>query len=238
MEKVKSKTELLCYNTLLTFLKIAMVEIFYSSINSLKDHEIIHYLQVLPSEMRKEILRNKLIEARKAKLIGRLMLLHQLNCSKSGYSLEDWELDKAKKPFIKNWNNFNISHSGEFVVLCISTHMVGIDIEQIKDLEDFFTLSAFFTLDEKRFVANSSQPAYAFYEIWVKKEAYLKAVGIGLSIKLDSFSCLGQMISFNNLNFSFTQLFIHPGYICFLCCDIPVPMVTLKQFHINDLVFT
>lgn len=211
-----------------------MVEVFYSNINQLEDHKIDFYLQLLPAGMRKEILRNRLIESQKAKLLARLMLLQQLNFSKTGMSLEDWDLDRTNRPFIKNWNNFNISHSGEFVMLCHSNHQIGIDIERVQYLQDFLSLSEYFKLEEKKFVMDSLDPASAFYEIWVKKEACLKALGVGLSIKLNSFSCLGEMVSFNNFIFFFTQISIHPEYVCYLSCNSPDTMINLKQFNLNE----
>jgi 4'-phosphopantetheinyl transferase len=211
-----------------------MVEVIYSNINQLEDYKINLYLQFLPEAMRKEILRNKLIESQKAKLISRLMLIEQLNVSESGLSLEDWYLSNTNKPFIKSWNNFNISHSGDFVILCHSKFQVGIDIERVEYLNDLLSLTNFFSEDEKKFVLDSIEPNAAFYEIWVKKEAYLKAIGMGLSIKLDSFSCLGEMINFDNMLFFFKQIFIHPRYVCYLSSSLPNTSISLKQFHLKD----
>lgn len=211
-----------------------MVNVYYANINSIEDHKIGFYRQLLPEAMRSGLLRYRLIDDQKARLLARLMLLHQLNCSGSGKSLDDWQVDKAHKPFIENWSNFNIAHAGEWVVFCCSDYQVGIDIEQVRPLEDLASLSTFFTAEEKQFVMDAAAPTAAFYEVWVKKEACLKALGVGLSVKLNSFSCLGEMVRFDEVPFFFTRLFIHQQYVCYVSCSIPDPIINLKQFHLNE----
>jgi 4'-phosphopantetheinyl transferase len=80
---------------------------------------------------------------------------------------------------------FNLSHSGDFVVLAISHHSdIGIDIEQIRLLPDYeeimskdFTPSS---LPRLRRIPKESQ-ALAFWKAWVRKESVVKAEGSGIS---------------------------------------------------------
>jgi len=48
----------------------------------------------------------------------------------------------------------------------------------------------FFTKEEACYVAGSKDRSAAFYYIWTRKEAFLKAAGIGLRVKLSAFSVL------------------------------------------------
>ena len=87
---------------------------------------------------------------------------------------------------------FNLAHSGELAAYAVSTKRnLGIDVELIKPEsagEDiarrYFSgreVSDLLTLPPEQRVA-------AFFRCWTRKEAYLKATGMGLQTPLDSFS--------------------------------------------------
>ena len=86
---------------------------------------------------------------------------------------------------------FNASGSGDVAVCAVTSgQSVGIDIEQLRDDCDpdvvRYALSDVERSDFERIPA-AEQPA-AFYRTWTRKEAYLKAVGCGLSRPLASFA--------------------------------------------------
>jgi len=86
---------------------------------------------------------------------------------------------------------FNLSHSGEMVVLAIGRGpAVGVDVEQVIRVSELDAIaSRFFSASEK--AALNEVPAqardFAFYCCWTRKEAFLKALGDGLAHPLDSF---------------------------------------------------
>jgi|SRR5688572_22460025 len=86
---------------------------------------------------------------------------------------------------------FNASHSHELAVYAFAQdHDVGIDVEYIK--EDFATqeiAERFFSKYEVgilRALPREEQGA-GFFRCWTRKEAYIKAIGSGLSHPLDQF---------------------------------------------------
>lgn len=86
---------------------------------------------------------------------------------------------------------FNLAHSHHLALLAFSWgRELGVDLEHIRPLPDAHELvSRFFAPNEIqawRQVTPAGQQA-AFFAIWTAKEAYLKAVGQGLAIPLDSF---------------------------------------------------
>jgi phosphopantetheinyl transferase len=57
----------------------------------------------------------------------------------------------------------------------------------------------FFTTRERGYIASSEDQSKAFFEIWTKKEAYIKHQGKGISISFTSFDVLDERISQNML---------------------------------------
>ena len=86
---------------------------------------------------------------------------------------------------------FNVSHAQGVALLAFSRgREVGVDIEQIRPLEDAVQIAErFFSASEVvRFTAVSSeQKPQAFFNCWTRKEAFIKVIGEGLSCPLDSF---------------------------------------------------
>ena len=87
---------------------------------------------------------------------------------------------------------FNITHSHEMVLLALSLERcIGVDIERIRDDVEFKKLAdRFFSRQETEVLENydkSELPA-AFFACWTRKEAFVKALGDGISFGLSEFS--------------------------------------------------
>lgn len=94
------------------------------------------------------------------------------------------------KPYIKKDNyHFSISHSGTFVAFVSHTSPVGVDVQEMKSV--ISPAVRFFTQNEKDYI--NSDP-HRFFEIWTKKEAYIKMLGTGLSTPLSSFDVLTEPV--------------------------------------------
>lgn len=79
--------------------------------------------------------------------------------------------------------HFNLSHSGELALCAFSDHRpVGIDIEKLKPISHLESMMARCLLEKEQAAVNAAQnPLEAFLQHWTCKEAYLKAIGMGLS---------------------------------------------------------
>ena len=86
---------------------------------------------------------------------------------------------------------FNVSHSGLTALLAFARgRTVGVDVEQIRnDFDHEAVARRFFSGDEQRQLAAlaPSERFIGFFRCWTRKEAYIKAVGNGLSLPLDQF---------------------------------------------------
>ena len=96
-----------------------------------------------------------------------------------------FESGKNKKPELKNnfWPelHFNISHSGNWILIAISNQQIGIDVEEMNAFFNYKNLLPFsFSREEAAFIENSDLPYNNFYRLWTRKESLLKATGKGL----------------------------------------------------------
>jgi 4'-phosphopantetheinyl transferase len=102
----------------------------------------------------------------------------------------EFEVSEFGKPSLAQTTNaqqinFNVSHSGDWIMLgVVRNARIGVDIEEVKP-ESATTEVAerFFT---KREIAElralpPDQRVIGFFNCWTRKEAYLKALGCGLS---------------------------------------------------------
>jgi 4'-phosphopantetheinyl transferase len=87
--------------------------------------------------------------------------------------------------------HFNVSHSNELALYAITRgRQVGIDIEHIRlDLAVAEIAGRFFSRREvaKLRTLPAEIQREAFFRCWTRKEAYIKALGEGLSLPLDQF---------------------------------------------------
>lgn len=98
------------------------------------------------------------------------------------------------KPFVINQASqihFNLSHSGERALVALSvSRELGVDIEELNREIDYGDLAArFFAPRECATLKRIAEPdrKRAFFACWTRKEAVVKAMGGGLSLRLDRF---------------------------------------------------
>jgi len=86
---------------------------------------------------------------------------------------------------------FNCSHSADMTLYAMTRHCdLGVDVEKIRPLQDVAEIAQpFFCPEEVRelFSLPAAEREAVFFRCWTRKEAYIKAVGDGLAIPLDSF---------------------------------------------------
>ena len=122
---------------------------------------------------------------------------------------------------------FNLSHSNGTAVFAVSREReIGIDIETLRDDLSILEVAASF-FSRAEVLSLNALPAQlrcqAFYRCWVRKEAYVKARGMGLSVPLDSFdvslnpgssaALLASTEPSDVLNWGLKDLVVADGYI-------------------------
>ena len=120
---------------------------------------------------------------------------------------EDIKESSSGKPYLENGPFFNVSHSGEYVVLAVHPKRdVGVDIERIKENK----------LDGIRFILNEEEQKVADLEtlflIWSNRESLIKCMGTGIKdIKKISGLPL-EGIRFVDKDAYYTKSMIYDGY--------------------------
>ena len=87
--------------------------------------------------------------------------------------------------------DFNVAHSGGLTLFAFTAGCdIGVDVEQIREVPDLLGIADRFFCSEEAAELRSltaDQRARGFFHCWTRKEAYIKAIGAGLSAPLDSF---------------------------------------------------
>ncbi len=154
-----------------------MTKVYVLDISSL---EVEFYKKRMPTNFLSEAKKYKDSEQFKRSFFSWYLLADILK--DSGFAVENIKIEynEYKKPRINNLF-FNISHSLNFVVVVLSNEDVGVDIEYIAK-KDNNKLARRILNDEEleRYLKNKDY----FYKIWTKKEAEIKRLGLGVTIKL------------------------------------------------------
>lgn len=137
------------------------------------------------------------------------------------YKYNEW----GKPELAEEGVYFNLSHSGDYVVLAVSDFPIGIDIE--------YKSKNYMSLAKRCFCKEEYEDIVAveeewerrrrFLEYWTMKEAYIKYVGEGLRIPLNSFrierGADGDSVLADNRNLVLQTFFLEDDYCVSLCAS-------------------
>ena len=176
--------------------------------------------QSLSNQRREKVDKLKFVNDKKLSILSEILLkkaLIELNVD----SNIELTYNKYQKPYLKNNDiYFNISHSGEYVICAISKDEVGCDIEYIKNI-DMKIANKFFNENEYNTILNSNNQLDTFYRIWTLKESFMKNLGLGFNIELNSFEIVLSnnptvKQNINNNKYYFKEIEIN-NYKCSVC---------------------
>ena len=122
------------------------------------------------------------------KVVVRLLLKRYLDVETIDFSVSERGKPYHKKIAGKQTVDFNISHSGEFILAGFAVGMdIGVDVQEMAGCPDYWEIAGnFYTEEEAEDVIKEG--AALFFQYWAAKEAYVKALGIGLGRGMDFFS--------------------------------------------------
>lgn len=150
-----------------------------------------HKISLLESEIEKKI------------CLYSELLIRYLACKKLKINNNDICICRGKygKPYLEKLTdfNFNISNTGNAIAAVLSNlGNVGIDIEKIRNI-NIEIANRFFSEKEREFVMNKNNKypnlSNRFFDVWTKKESYVKYTGYGFSTPFVSFDVFNDNIS-------------------------------------------
>ena len=210
---------------------MAYAKTYYLNISFLRSNEAINtYIDRVSPERKQRIETTKRAET-KASLLGAGLLLDEV--LKKSYGLTDIELETNEygKPSLKNHPeiHFNLSHSGDVVILTVSDTECGVDIESTqRPHEAMGVANRFFSRNEYAAMVLSADPNEAFCRLWTLRESYVKMRGKGFAIGLSTLKCDFRRgvctISQDNLpqtDAFFKEFRDIPGYRVSVCTNEP-----------------
>jgi 4'-phosphopantetheinyl transferase len=189
------------------------------------------YIDYVSPEKQNKIRRLRYAEDKKLRLFSdlfvRFLACTQLTLSPTALS---FGINDYGKPYLCGFPDFhyNLSHTRNAVAVSLSGAPTGVDAEKIKPV-DLKIAQRFFCRTEYDYIAADDKNQYRrFFEIWTKKEAFVKWRGQGLSIHLDSFDVTSAATAG-----LFTSHEID-GYIVTVCGDEKPELKILKESDLID----
>jgi len=133
---------------------------------------------------------------------------------------------------------FNLSHSDELALVAISDGPpVGVDVERLRPVDGALTVAETFFAPSERaelLAAPPAERALAFLRGWTRKEAFIKALGEGMSHPLTRFEvslgAAARLLAIDGsaaeaARWSLVALDPAPGYVGALAAPAPVETV-------------
>lgn len=151
-------------------------------ISNIHGFEALPGTELLSEKRRRELEKLNKAEDKQRCLVAGLLLRHAL-----GEAAEKLMYGEKGKPYLSGGACFNISHSGEYVVLAVSENNLGVDIERIGVYKEKLAQRC---CTEEEFLWLENRDKSDFFRLWTGKEAVMKATGLGLAMSARSFSVL------------------------------------------------
>lgn len=206
-----------------------MIKVYAINISPKVMEPIGEKLQEVGLNTRLQISKFRRHEDRVRKLYGELMIRKII---KEYLGVENFEIqlnrNKYGKPFLEDYSNFNynISHSGDWVVCATSDKAIGIDVEQSTDI-NLEIVNRFFSKEEVQYLSSRdiTQQKEEFFEFWTLKESYIKQIGMGFSINFKDFSIIKKRNEWRVMskrykeNVFFKQYNLERGYKVAVCAE-------------------
>lgn len=191
-------------------------------------------LLLLPDFLQTEIKQYKHRETALNSLIGKLLVRFVCIKNQLPFSLNDWKIDDKERPSISVKIDFNISHSGKYIVLAFAQERVGIDVEKHRKISiDLFR--KYFSDAEWQSIQASTNPEKQFFDFWAIKESAIKCNGKGVEVLSQTIIQNEQHVACVDDLFYYQFLPLHPEYSCALTIIQPL-QITWNSLNADEII--
>lgn len=177
-------------------------------------------LRMMPPERRERVLRLQQEERRREPLCAYMMLRLALWEQYQWRELPEISLSPQGKPCFREHPgvNFNISHTGGAVLVGLSDHPIGVDIEKLRPVSQraMRRLAGAYTEEE-------------FFKSWVRREARTKRSGNGISTMMRSETPLqyGEY---------YYEIDTFPGYVAGVATKDRTPPGKVRKYSLDEML--
>ena len=200
-----------------------------------------NYLEDLPIDVKEYVLKYQKQNDRLRVLCGKLLLQKLLQEINQDDLFNNIQLDHYKRPYVSNDIDFNISHSGDYVIIALTLSLsqgrgyacrkVGIDVEKKRDVK-YEEFERVFTEDEMQKIKSSQNSIDTFFQFWTMKEAIMKADGRGFHLPPNTFTVKNNVSLVDNKSWYLKNIFIDVNYDCHLATE-----NAETEIKINEIIF-
>ena len=145
----------------------------------------------IPQARREKLAAYRNEGARRLSLAASLLLVRALQ--DKGLHVDKIALSEYGKPYLPQLPDFHfsLSHSGAAALCAVSPKEIGCDIEEPRRCDEKIARRFFHPAEQEwLFSRPADEQAEAFLRLWTCKESFIKAIGLGLSLPLDSFTVI------------------------------------------------
>jgi 4'-phosphopantetheinyl transferase len=202
---------------------INVIDVFYTTFDKeMPEYLWDKYLALLPNDMADKNSKYRRWQDRHAHLFGKLLLIEGFKKYNIPSEILSYlRYNEYDRPYITDNIDFNISHSGKFIVCCMGKNVkLGIDIEECKDI-DFGDFTNVMTDDQWNIIKNSPNPVKAFFKFWTIKESVIKADSRGLSIPLSDIHIHDDTVCYDTGKWYLNEINLSDSYCACLACNKP-----------------
>ena len=162
------------------------------------------------------------------------------NASETGYHLlngllvdqgePDWAFfhDLRGKPVPSGPFHASISHTDDLVVAIVSNLPIGIDVERVRRIPHH-RIDRVFTEREIARITAASAPDPAFFFLWTRKEALLKALGTGFQGGPKGIEVLEDTVVADGIRWHLATRPLSSGHLLSLAGHAPIPAFFPEQ---------
>lgn len=156
---------------------------------------------------------------------------------KGDYDINKFNIGKYGKPYYDSNKavHFNISHTGNIVVVVFYICEIGVDVEYIENeycLDYQRDIMDFFNKREIEYLSSSLEFNYDFIKLWTAKESFVKYTGSGLYRELSSFFVdlksnlvyVQKKVEASIFSFSYHNIYVS------ICTKEPIDLVCITTF--------
>lgn len=215
-----------------------MVQTFLCYVGNVDEDMIKKGLSLLPVIEKEKIMCIRSEKQKRLSLASKLLLQKKLK--ERGHTLLDCVSQKNGKPKILKDENFhfNVSHSGEYVLLAVSPLPVGADIEQIRESLPK-GLQRILSEEEMKILEclSEQEKNSFFFQLWTRKESYVKCLGQRIFTNPFLLSMVEKGILCNRYKDCFFHSYDLEGYSISLCSFDKIFSSAVNQMSFYDLLF-